>query len=1747
MDGDLGKFYDEPKQKSPTKLPSGDLGIFDILDSLPRTQTSISSLPNVDINEYSDYLKQGINPSFDLNHQRAQNQSGWQQAGIFLGNLIPNIAGSLVESVGYLGSLVTEWGSDRDYNNFLTEIGKNMHGGFSKIFGRSGEIYREHPNEAWDPSDPAWWYQNAEGLVESATAFAAEGVGLAKIFSTIPKAIRALGAGAEVIKGARGAAQLATAATLAYTEGAQQGAQVYDQTYQYQFHKAIDEGVPYEEAKKRANSVASNVAAGSVQLNTIFATILNLTALAPIFKHEDDIANWFKKTSKNAESYDAWKQRMIGLSATDKDIAKLLNPRNSILASYFSEAGQESVEELINQWSQQRGFERGKEGKKYQGLKDMLSDLDSFFDDTMNAQGGLSFVLGAVGGVAQTVLLDHIPMHTMYKDTLGNYTDRKFDGEVTPEGKFKKAIKSSYFRNVVGGRKYFENVKDKLVEDISRIDEFNADLAKAIEQKNGLKAQQIRMKLFDAGAINAVQLGIGDPFIKQYENIAKIDNVKSLSQNLESQLDELEAAADGEQDPAKKQEIEAQLDQLTEQYNSLLGVTEAMKKGFATSPKDNDYQKKAQQAIEDVKEYSKMWEDIQKKHLTGEEWDSHYADYLFNKKVESRRRNNIIKEVERVLNEAEAKRVQSFNPEEDTLVHSSVSTITANNTAREKLLTDIKDLESAWTDIHSEDGAKASAAYDVLKELSSIYSPNAESEDDLESATREVVQKIGERVGVIDKETNEAVSGVSNSSGFAAWSEENPKKDVVDYIQAVRKTRQEDMALEKERAELRQFKEETTVAESLLKDLQTSKGRNQYIKKAKTTRNKLIQTIEANTKANNTADIERLTEGKNVADLDQLQHEQYRNSLLREQATINNEIVELNKRKDDLTSQLQAIDNKGLVGRAINKLTEASLRGELSRVIRRLDILDRRNKGITEQLQNLVIPQPLFSDQVKDEVKKEDIKEDLEEENDASEDDEPDHLQNLVDAINATKLSKKNKAALLADLAEYKRLIETGNLIFSLNYLLQNSTYTSKGKLSKAKALEIMNLFEKTLTPIEIATSKVEAIQSQEEQTKAETEVSTEDVATDDAPDSTEGQSLGKIIDITDFTSFDLEVVAHDGLRSVDASKVNTLTHEYEQDIKREEDGDRYYINKDIYQLNPGVNPRYVQPGYLKTGDKVQLAVDTTWDGTVNDTQNFIYGVPGQVNDQFSDYTTGVGSNKIGDSDNTVGNVPIKIVDPRSGTTLGYLPRVDWILAKYPNTTDDYRNVVNVIYDSEGNLVTDKNAQEQAAKILILRQKLVYAFNGGKTEGLTTTISDRSRGHALRVRPGLASELLPDSTLQLGLLGKEAVKTGARTPVETLNIPSYLSKAGSPYSNIPGVLVPDASGRLNFEPLWTNKLGKAEIDTVIRALEIYLSVGTTGISIEMREQSEYDAAQILERTGFDIRTPQGLSNFINQYYYFTSSYDDQQMAANAKVLEGKRRTPQFKLSIARTAGTGYSKVIIKAGVTFMNINHIATIDETGTLNWEFKSLLYDKSMGLASKFRNVIFTDLAQGLTGINKPGLLTEVVFQPRSRVFKNIEHKSYNDMIKSNSMTSLYGKLKLDNGSYVYYGNPNTKIDYQQAISQEVIIGQQAAATDITEEKKEEALSPEEAAKKAHEEYLKSLNTNMEDDGMSPFAIRQVPAGAGEVSGPQVSLANLENLRNFTPVENRNNRSPIEILEELSKLGLTTLPDGYNPFYTC
>ena len=58
---------------------------------------------------------------------------------------------------------------------------------------------------------------------------------------------------------------------------------------------------------------------------------------------------------------------------------------------------------------------------------------------------------------------------------------------------------------------------------------------------------------------------------------------------------------------------------------------------------------------------------------------------------------------------------------------------------------------------------------------------------------------------------------------------------------------------------------------------------------------------------------------------------------------------------------------------------------------------------------------------------------------------------------------------------------------------------------------------------------------------------------------------------------------------------------------------------------------------------------------------------------------------------------------------------------------------------------------------------------------------------------------------------------------------------------------------------------------------------------------------------------------------------------------------------------------------------------------------------------------------------------------------------------------------------------------------------------------------------------------------------AMAGDIEARKVDLDLLRNLARFTPVENRNGKTPEQVFRELTTMGITRVPPGFNPFREC
>jgi hypothetical protein len=195
--------------------------------------------PNMMVASDSRYDSGFVIPDYDpsdpnyqyevLNKLKAENQGFGMELATAGANLIPNIALSFAETAGYIFDL-EDWsnmiqGNKANYGNVLTEWANSNKNQF-------GEVYRKSNDGGFDMSDSAWWVSNGGSLVESLVAFGITGYGVGSLLSKGASMLaKTLGAYGKTAKAMQGAAQLSTSLTLAYSEGAMTGAQVFKDVY----------------------------------------------------------------------------------------------------------------------------------------------------------------------------------------------------------------------------------------------------------------------------------------------------------------------------------------------------------------------------------------------------------------------------------------------------------------------------------------------------------------------------------------------------------------------------------------------------------------------------------------------------------------------------------------------------------------------------------------------------------------------------------------------------------------------------------------------------------------------------------------------------------------------------------------------------------------------------------------------------------------------------------------------------------------------------------------------------------------------------------------------------------------------------------------------------------------------------------------------------------------------------------------------------------------------------------------------------------------------------------------------------------------------------------------------------------------------------------------------------------------------------------------------------------------------------
>lgn len=806
-----------------------------------------ASMGNYKAGEFKFTMKQG----FDPYKYRAQSQGFGEQLAKTVGNSILNVATGIGEFVGYGGALITEWGTDRDYSNAMTEAMKAMKNPF-------GEVYRTNPELMVDPTDAAWYLNTFGDLATSIATFAIPGAGLAKVFQSAAKAAALAMDGAAMAKigmttgrllsAGKAAAQVASAASLSYAEGAMSGLDVYEKTYKAQYDKAIKEGKDEVTAKEFAADRASNAASTTVQLNTIMNTGLNMIQMLPFFHNADDaVRKWTREEAvmRKGESAKEYADRMKNFAAGGPNAQNYLK---SLYRPYgvIGESASESLEELNNQFAEKTGYAVGQSGKKA-GAFSQLKELENYFDRTMDAEGAYAAALGAIGGAGTTVFVDYVPIHRV--DAVG--ADGKLipkmasDGKevidpVTGKTKYKKTFVSGITRKYNGQAEYMNSIADSLAKDADWFHAQQEDLKKAVNENRTADAELIRNNMTSIANLNAVQLGMAENVKQMYQQMYDIDDKNDVGAERVAEIDkQLEQASQIEDEAERNAQVQA-LEAQKVEAEKLVGKSSADLAGLG--PK---YKVQAQRAMRQIDIIQKAYNEAEADYgFETSDKETGVMDYMYRKKAHLKLLEENIKNLE----EDHAELSKEFNTQSRLNIdRNSLQAADAQqakeyenaNKTRARLVNDrdmIRILSKRIIDGTATDTDRANFNT-VMQKYGAIATGTISGDT---NATLKTIDKEIDRY-LADKERIDQL--YAESIGFEDWKKDKPNATLQDYFKAVSKQFGYSEAISQMQESIESSKSQLAISAAQMKALETE-GLKKLREVMKTDREKAVKAEE---------------------------------------------------------------------------------------------------------------------------------------------------------------------------------------------------------------------------------------------------------------------------------------------------------------------------------------------------------------------------------------------------------------------------------------------------------------------------------------------------------------------------------------------------------------------------------------------------------------------------------------------------------------------------------------------------------------------------------------------------------------------------------------------------------------------------------------------------------------------------------------------------------------------------------------
>lgn len=1772
---------EDPGKGKKSSSPGFELS--DITGSAAGTRNRIAGTldPNTHFTDYDFQPKTGA----DNNLLRAEDQGFWESTGKTLGNTIANIPLGIAEGVGFLGTLF-DTGDDRDYSNALTKKMQEWKNPF-------GEVYREHPDQTFDLGDSAWWFNNMGQLVESAAAFGIEGAGIAKIFGNLAKVASV---GAKSARVANGVAQGLTAGTLAYVEGAMSGAQIYESAYNSNYMKLYQQGMNPSEADEQARHRASQAAAATVQLNVLMNTALNLTALTPLFREPDQaITSWFRANGarKTGETVEQWTARIGAALPEGAAVKKLLGWRQGA-ARLGIEAAQEGVEEVNTQYAE--GVGKGIGEGENKDVAGNLFNIGRYFDTVTNQEGALNFALGALGGVAQTVILDHMPVHKVVK--YGS------DGKplMTEAGKPQTERISSHTMNNRMSREYFDNIKDALSKDMNWFADKSKTLEKAMLDKDMATVARTKADLLSVHNLRAISMGLGDVWENEYKEIGALDNSRSLGEQLQPQLDALtkqmqDAFNSGDTDTANQ--LNQQRIALQEQQAKLINTTDAMQKGFALDKSDNDYKTKAGEAIQNLHYLTNMYQQMQDKFGYDEATkESGLAEHMF-----YRHANQYLHKQELDRQEAELMKMKSqidamnLNPGDDLLVGQAREFAEDRDTwqtTAKKINNDIARFNDA---IKNNDAASIQK---LLDKYHIPYGPNAAK--NLNETLGRISEDMKARAEFSTKELNDSIE---------VWKVTNPDKKVEDVLRKAAE-RPVLMDMYKERkAYLRQGRAEYDVAREQLAKDSTSKAISQFVKDSKPKKDDSIDKahIEAYGKQIDREiaaqmDVKQKAEltTRTASRINQLQQRnQELTDLLQENRRLHNNtraFRDFNKRSE-LKKSRQAIEEELSQNRYELSLAQTNYSAltsqvqqaaqENTNVTRKPDIVQQ--PGTTEAVQaegtqpeitvndNLpfdfsteIVPDfttieegdDVFSNLVGGSDAATAMKQFIQLRKDAPVDVLVHAFNTMLDRTNQAKPTPEDMARFVVPYLtalkqvymqqvpdatqEYQALrsflqpIVLASLDALEGEFMEHGFSYDRTNTVLDKHVKNNDLDAKTMPMIvqrlrEYIASKTATAEQTTPTAKVEQNLESTPVAKEFNEEPTT-KMIQPDTEATEYSNaaLDMGEVEASQKQFVGASNIEGVRSNYNTNEYREfEVNDEVRIESDYKTLDKKLNTDVLIPGVIIPGDEISLVIDEKWVGEINTDTSMSqdeYGNQMRRQDAFQNYLE---DGKIG--------IGASASHPRGA--FANVPikivhtKTGKVIGYFPRADwitarYDTSNYRNIVdtYQDEETEVTD-NVARQYMRVMKVREAVVKAWNTNKDLKVKTVISKRGTGHIFLNRE------VNNNTGRTKLTPRSAKNM---LPDPALEI--AIMKDGNAFV---------ASGILSEKPM-SNMAGYLK------------SASSLPVAMLPSPDGTYIPTPLYtQKLGDNPSTLNTVVKAIETYLRVTSGTFS---GADTTIVNRIKEATGFDLSSERglrgfiqqyftfTTKFGEKDTVItpsEAGkgaipsfmldIPFVEPGEASAFIKAG-VSFSGNKPVYARLVNgtLHPDFEDTLRAGLqdrfksvifaGQELRGINSTGEFKSAIIR-KDGVVQVTTHASYNDFVKANAQTFAYG-LHQVNGKYVYTANSTVELDYNQVLK--------GAPTTVTAMVQEAPKTQE-----PDTEELDLFGDLLGSNNMMELSAGTVIPLSIPIEGEPVSLELLENTRNLTPEAERNTKTPETVLQELLSQGITVLAPGHNPFKTC